>query len=1071
MKALFDIDCKSFSMKNIYIVLLLILVSTSITTFGQEKGLVVTGKVTDQSSAKKEGIPGASIILVGPNTVIGSTDMNGNFRVTAASDAQLKFTSIGYKPVTVKVNGRTSLSISLTEDANQLGEVLVTAGYQTKSQKLNTGSIVKISGTELQGQPSSDVVSLLQGRVSGLNIQNNTGAPGFRGSVSVRGLSNINVSGAGDQAFLTPTSPLFVIDGVPIDDNSTYSYGFQQAGPGVSPASQIPAEDIEDIQVLKDAQATALYGSRGAYGVILITTKRGNSKVPVVRYNGSAFLNTVPQLRSVIGGKDERLVRVNQILQYDTAMYHARNLINGTWFLSDSLNAYYNNSTNWQSYFYKPTYNHLHNLSVSGGDVLFNYKVLVGAYDEKGTQRGTGYSRYNVNVNMTYNPTRKFKIIGQLNNSIQKQQMGSGNGIFNTGVANGGASSSLLPSPSLYSAVNEVLGSVSTSDDNKVLNTFAVMQVDYELINNLKLSTVLNYTNTSSTKDNFKPASINGNFAEYYAYNDRSTKLYNRTSVNYVHTINDKKGDPTHNFLLFGFAEINANNFKADAILNTRAVNDYIRGPFTNVPDYGLSYGGTLNNFIDFRSIAFAGSFSYNYRQRYVVDFNYRTDGTSTNGPLAGFVKNPSIGLKWNFNEENFVKNNLNFVDYGSLRFTYGTNIEPHGNIYDVYGKYISSTAYNSNPSVIIQRTRLPNLSLEPTSNTTLNFGFDLGLFKNKFTLTFENYYKQVDNIFREKVIANINSFANVTTVETSNVNYGWEFQFTARPLSVKAPVQLNIFGNLAINREILAALPDKLPILIQRDNSATAQDIYYRLGRNSLSNYLYNTKGVYQNYDDIPVDPLTGLPYRTAGSGIPNFFGVGDPVFTDLNGDYILDGSDKVLAGNSQPQITGGLGTQLKWKAFTLEVQTSFTLIRDVLNNALASQFRNFNNPLELSNIVPLEEYNYWTYGSTGAIYSNPFDFTRSRIINPYRFDQTLFQEDGTYFKLNSVKLYYNLPQRFTSRLGMNRVSVNVTGSNLGFITNYSGPNPEAVTALGRDSSGGYPLSRTYSLGLNIEF
>lgn len=1058
-------------MKFFYVMALMLFCLSSQLSYAQQKTIAVTGKVIDQSSPKKEGIPGATITLVGPNTVLGATDMNGNYRITVASDAQIKFSSVGYKSVVIKVAGRNLINVTLSEDADQLGEVTVTAGYQTKTQKLTTGSVVKISGAELQGQPTSDVLSLLQGKVAGLNIQNSTGAPGFRGSVSIRGLSNINVSGSGDQSFLTPTSPLFVIDGVPIDDNSSFSYGFQQAGPGVSPASQIPPEDIEDIQVLKDASATALYGSRGAYGVILITTKRGNSKVPVIRYSGAAFLNTVPTLRSVIGGKEERMLRINQILRYDTTLNHARNLINGTWFLSDSLNAYYNNSTNWQSYFYRPTYNQNHNINISGGDVAFNYKVAVGAYDEAGTQRGTGYSRYNVNVNMTYNPSRKFKIIGQFNNSIQKQQMGSGNGLFNTGVADGGSSSSLLPSPSLYSAVNQVLGAVSTDDNNKVLNTFAVLQLDYELINNLKVSTVLNYTNVSSTKDTYRPASINGNFAEYYAYNDRATKLYNRTSISYVHSINDAKGDPAHNFMLFGFTELNANNFKADAILNKRSVNDYIRGPFTNVPDYGESYGGTLNNFSDFRSIAFAGSFSYNYKQRYVVDFNYRTDGTSTNGPLAGFVKNPSLGLKWNFNEENFIKNNLGFIDYGSLRFSYGTNISPNGTIYDVYGKYIASNAYSGSPSVVIDRGRLPNLSLEPTKNTTLNMGFDIGLFKNKVSFSVENYYKQIDNIFREKAIANINSFANVTTVETSNVNYGWEFQFNVRPLSTNSPVKLSMFGTLAINREILAALPDRLPVLIQADGSAYQQDTYYQLGRNSLSNYLYNTRGVYANTGDVPIDPMTGLRYRVGGAGLPNFLRAGDPIFTDINGDYILDAYDKVVAGNSQPQITGGLGAQVQWKNFTLEVQTSFTLIRDVLNNALAAQFRNFNNPLVMSNLVPLSEYNYWGSAGAQATYSNPFDFTRAGIVNPYRYDQTLFQEDGTYFKLNSVKLYYNLNQRFTRKLGMNRVSVNVTGSNLGFLTNYSGPNPEAVTALGRDSSGGYPLSKSFALGLNIEF
>src|SRR5690606_34829909 len=315
------------------------------------------------------------------------------------------------------------IDVRLQSSENLIDAVTVTSGYQTKERALNTGSVVTISGKDIQGQPAGDVISLLQGRVAGLNIQNNTGAPGMRGTVTIRGISNINVSGTGNESFLTPTSPLYVIDGVPVDDNTEFSYGFQQAGPGVSPASQIPPEDIEEVSVLKDAAATSLYGSRGAYGVILITTKRGKSKIPVVRYNGSAFASMVPKLRSVIGGREERMMRINQIMQFDTSYYHAVDMVNNTPFLSDSLNAYYNNSTDWQSYFYKPTTNHTHNLNISGGDVRFNYKAALGFFDEKGIQENTGYSRYNLNMNMIYNPVDRFRLESQLNNSIQRQKM------------------------------------------------------------------------------------------------------------------------------------------------------------------------------------------------------------------------------------------------------------------------------------------------------------------------------------------------------------------------------------------------------------------------------------------------------------------------------------------------------------------------------------------------------------------------------------------------------------------------------------------------------------------------
>lgn len=1046
----------------------IILIFLTIGTFGfasAQKNIQVTGTVNDASSARKETISGVNINSGGKS--IGTTDRFGKFSVTVASDATLLFSFVGYDPVTVKVDGRKTINVSLKSNSSLLEEVTVTSGYQTKSKTLMTGSAVTISGKDIQGQPAGDVMSLLQGKVAGLNIQNNTGAPGMRGTVTIRGISDISVAGDGNNAFLTPTSPLYVIDGVPVDDNANYSYGFQQAGPGVSPASQIPAEDIEDITVLKDASATALYGSQGAYGVILITTKRGNSKVPVVRYNGSMFVSAVPQLRAVIGGRGERELIRDQILYNDTSYYHALDMISETPFLSDIYNPYYNNSTDWQSYFYKATTNQNHNLNVSGGDVKFNYKMALGFYDEKGIQENTGYSRYNLNLNMIYNPTHRFKLESQLNNSIQKQRMGSGNGLMNAGVAQGGSSSSLLPPPSLYSSVNSVLGAMETDDDNKVLNTTANVNISYDLFKNFKLGSYLSYTGTSSTKDSFKPAILNGNQATNYSYTDRATTLYNRNQVSYVYSI-EENGEDAHTFNIFGFTELRSSFFKADALRDDLVVTDQLRGPIVKQTSYTNSMGGTTD-YRDVRTVAFAGAFSYNYKQKYVLDVNYRIDGSSTNGPDAGYKKNPAIAAKWNFDRESFLED-WTWLDYGSVRLSYGSNISPNGTLYQAYGKYVAGGKYNNNNSVVSDLNYLPNLSLEPTKATTYNLGVDFSIFNNKLSFAFDNYYKQTDNIFRQKTLSNSNSFNNIASTEISNVNYGWEFQVTSRPLRPSSDFKWTMSGSFAINKEVLAALPDGVREMIYYDNTNN-QDIYYRLGNNSLANFLYNNKGVYSTNGQVPVDPVTGLPLRIGSNGLLNYFRAGDPIFTDLDGNYIIDDNDRVVAGNSQPKITGGFTSLLQYKNWSLEVNTSFTFKRDILNNHLASQFATYGDPKKMGSKVPLSEYN--VYGSVGDVakYPYPYDFVRSGLMKPFRYNQTLFQEDGSYFKLNSVKVYYNLNQGFTQRYGMNRVSVNFTAANVAYITRYSGPSPENVTALGRDDSGGYPLPRQFTVGLNVEF
>jgi hypothetical protein len=193
--------------------------------------------------------------------------------------------------------------------------------------------------------------------------------------------------------------------------------------------------------------------------------------------------------------------------------------------------------------------------------------------------------------------------------------------------------------------------------------------------------------------------------------------------------------------------------------------------------------------------------------------------------------------------------------------------------------------------------------------------------------------------------------------------------------------------------------------------------------------------------------------------------------MWTDLNGDYILDDNDLVGAGNSQPLITGGFTSYMQYNGFSLSVTGSFTLIRDVLNNALSSRFQSFENPLALNSLVPLEQYEYWKNSGDKATYPNPYDYTRYSVYRPFRYDQTLFQEDGSYVKLQQATLAYNFDKKYARRFGASSIRVYGTAYNICTFSNYSGPSPETVTDLGRDSSKGYPNPRTYTFGLNVQF
>ncbi|WP_184542140.1 SusC/RagA family TonB-linked outer membrane protein [Mucilaginibacter sp. FT3.2] len=1020
----------------------------------QQKKIVVTGTVIDKTERKP--MPGVMVWAGKPLAVVVQTDIKGNFSVKTDADGELAFSFLGFKKVTKKVEGST-MNVLLVEEVNALKETVI-IGYAKKTKEVSTGSSVIITAKDIQDAPVANVMELLQGKVAGLNIQNNNGTPGMVGSINIRGISNVNVSGSG---FLTPTSPLFVVDGFPIDDNTSYSYGFDQASPGLSPISMIPTEDIQSIEILKDAQATSLYGSRGAYGVIIITTKRGNSKVPIIKYTANFTFSQPPALRKVIGGKGERLMRIDEILQNDTNYYHALNTINSTPFLSDSLNSYYNNSTNWQALYFRSTFNQTHNVEISGGESKFNYKVNLGYFNQKGIVQNTGFTRYNLNMNALYQPNDRFKLQAAINNQLADNSTGGGNSLTQTGVASTGASSSLLPPPSLFTATSDLLNTLSTQNDNKTVNITANLDIDFLIVKGLRATNSFSFNYLTQGTETFKPGALNSDLNKVYNYFDRKNTVYNRTALAFDKTVaND------HNFSANVFGELNSTNFRADVIQQTGTPNDQIKGPLGY--DFSQSLGGTLNNLADLKTASLGTSFNYNYKQMYVLELSYRIDGSSTNGPSAGYSKNPSIGLRWNFNKEKFMQK-YSWLDYSSFRFSYGKNIVPTGSVYDVYGRYTAGTNYNQVPTVDLDYGVIPNTGLTPTTTTQYNGGFDAGFLNGKFSLTFDTYYKQVDNMLRMKDIANINAFSQVSTNEMSVVDYGYELTLTARPLPTDSKLSWQISVNASFNKDVMVHLPDNVSQLLVVDQT-TGQNILYRLGRNSLTNVLLNTKGVYATTASVPVDPLTGLRYRTGGI-TSTYFKAGDPAWTDVNGDYVLDANDYVAVGNSQPLITGGFNSSLQYGPFSLNINGSFTAIRDVLNNDLASRFQSFADPTAQTGLVPLSAYNYWKASGNNATYPNPYDYTRTKQTSPFRYDQTLFQEDGSYLKINQVTLSYNFKKTVIKRWGISSARIYGTVYNVHTFSNYSGANPENVTDLGRDISGGYPTPRSYTLGLQVQF
>lgn len=1046
----------------------------SFKVFAQE---VIIGGVIRDKEGQHETLPSVNIFTVDSKTgkqnlkAGGVSDLYGRFKLKVPLNSTVRFSFTGYEPVSYKVaKAEPNLQIYMITKSNIVDEVVV-VGYQNKSKADVTSSVTVINTEDIVNTPVSNVMELLQGRVAGMNIQVNNGAPGALPQITVRGVSDISTTKTSDgDMILGSSSPLFVVDGIPQEDINGYDPQGLQSGTGVSPLSMVPYEDIDNIQVLKDAAATSLYGSKGAYGVILIQTKKGHSKKPVVTYSVNYKMNTPPRLRDVAVGRAERNARIQQILQNDTSIYHGYNELYSLPSLSDSLNAYYNNNTNWQDVFYRTTQNQTHYLSFSGGDEIFNYNVNGNYYNEKGIIENTDFNRYGITMKMGYSPNKKFDMSVKVGSTFAINSTGSGSPLSQTGVASGVNASSFLPPPSLYTASNATLGVLSVDNENTSAVYDASVNMLYRLPYNIAFSNTFGYKYSTTEKETFMPGILNSNIAKKSDYSGNSYNMYARTSLGY-----DTRLAIFKLGLTVG-AEISSTKSSGNQMTLVGLSSDYIKGPIGYSPRLSSGTASFVNesNTVSFTfapSFGLGGNLSTGKGDKYVFNPSLRPEANTAYGSNVKWVVNPGFGFKWNYYLEPFFKSFTN-IDYGAVRISWGRTTKYSANVYDIWGTYnLNNAMYNGLTVTSIDFGNLPNADLSPITSTMWNLGSDLYLFKRRLTFTTDMYYKQTDNQLSSINLANHNAFTSTLSSDISLVNYGLEVQMGIKPLPLQSKFDLNCMFSFAINKDVIAKLPNEARQIIQNST------VVNKLGSNALSNYLYVYKGVYANDQDVPVDPATGKRLRMGSSTSKDaYFKAGDPIWVDVNGDYVIDEKDKVIVGNSQPRMTGGLSVNMRYKSFSIQTNSSFVMRRDIINKVLADRLQSYYNPLSTSlsssgAMFPITASDFWSPTNRNAKYPNPYDYTRSSIINPFRVDQTLFMEDGSYFKINGVSVSYAMPKKVLGLLGVSSMNINASANNIYTFSHYSGINPENVNSLGYDTSGGYPNSRSYTLGVSLRF
>lgn len=1045
--------------------ILLLFMSVCCIAQAQEKPPILSGTVL---SADGKPVDKAIVILKGNKTVL--TDSLGHFTITVKNKESLSLTvsHASFKAKIVALKDFTSpVSITLTDADSKLEDVVL-IGYQSVSRKKNTASIASISGKEIENLPIASFDQLMQGRLSGVNVQNYTGEPGASPTVAVRG--NARITSGYDQLNAV-SSPLYVVDGVP---QPTESYISSEVGTGTNYLGGVNPNDIESIDVLKDASAAAIYGSRAANGVILIKTKKGISGDPRVIISGYTGITQRPQLRKVDLGSTERLEKL--ALLKDALLYANQRQL--PYILTDSLNPAFNGHTDYQDMFYRTGIITNTDLGMTGGGNNSTYRFNVNYYDEDGIIKATGFKRYSMRLNLmskalggriTFNPLIAY--------SRMDRNRGSGSTTQSTAVDAGSMPTSLFNLSDTKRSY--LLGTYDKNLDKNTNNQFTFnLNIGIKFSNDLKFTSQTALLYNTGKRDFSRTNELNnGTGSSSYSFADNESNL---STSNYLtfskvlrkHSINLIAGQDVL-YDTYQYSRDTAWGGASDAI---QVVQGYRQDKIISVTD-NQAYG----------ILSYYSRLAYDYDGKYLLSASIRSDGSSRFGASSKWGTFPSVSLGWLVSEENFFPK-TSPVTLLKLRGSIGNSGSLPNNNYLQYNLYnvnaggysgnSGATTYNGITSIMpnfYNGAAQPNLSWE--RSTQINAGVDMEYKSGKYTLSVDLYNKDnKDQLFN--INLPVTSGYSIAMTNAIGVrNSGVDVTLAGNPLSDKSPVRWFTRLNVSFNKNQIINLPNGGRDLVMSGDRFNKSHLL-SVGSPVNAFYLYKTLGVFSTAADIPVNPLTGDKLSVGTSP----FTEGEFHLADLDGDYKIDAfndginPDKLPIGNPNPKFTGGWTNNFTYKNFTLGLFFTYTFGRDVLNLYKADLFNTFSGwggnavaGLAQYALPDLDGVNIWKKSGDHAEYAK-LDLGSYRYY--YRSDQTFFLTKGDYVKLKSLSLSYNVPSRLLQKISMRSIRVfGVVDNLLRWQRAKDLPDAEAINAYGEYSGNGYPIPKKFTFGLEVNF
>ena len=1012
-------------------VLLIITVFTlAFSAFAQEG--TIQGIVKDAESG--ELLIGVAVMIKGSSTGV-TTDIDGAFSISGVEIGDvLRFSYLGYTPKEVNVENMSLLDVSMESTASDLDEFVV-IGYGVQEKRNLTGSIASVGSEEVQKTNVQDPISLLQGRAAGVQVTSNSGAPGGGMTINIRGNSSLN----------SGNTPLYVVDGVPLETNVSSSLNGSENF-GLNPLAAINPSDIASVEVLKDAASTAIYGSRAANGVVLITTKRGKAGKAQVTLNVSSGVSEITRKLDVLNASQYR----SAVLDSYRNAGGNREPISA---IVDSLSSTNNGDVDWQSELLRKAWQTNVDLSILGGTEDFKYAWSSSYLNQDGIILNSNFKRITSRLNVDFDVSDRLTI-GQsvsFSNSVNNRINAAGSGnlsIIRELLIRPPTYSMYLPDGSLngyqFGKRNPVGLAELSTNLNKSNRIIAGQYLEYKIAEGLKFRTSINVDFLAMKEDTFIPSTLD--YRE--GYNTGSVRSINNiTWANENVFTYQKTFQGKHN--LGALAGFSFQDWKYE-----RTGLDGMFFPSDNIRT--LNAAGTISNqdvniTTEHSLQSFFGRVSYDFNRKYLVEANVRADGSSRFGKDNRYGYFPSASVGWRFSDEALFDQSA-FLDDGKLRFSVGqTGNEAIGN-YTSQGEFTVGTNYldysGASPSV------MPNSGLTWETTTQYNAGIDLSFWEGRLALTADAYIKNTSDLLYNVPIPRETGFDFITQNIGMIQNKGVEFLLTSRNL-VGSDFNWNTSFNISSNNNIVKELPENLLTngFIQNGAFHILQE-GYPIG----TFYGWQFDGVYSRDEDN----VNGITNGTQG---PVFTG-GDPIWNDLNGDNVIDQSDRQIIGNATPDFYGGITNDFSYKNFSLNVFFQFSY-----GNEIYSEINHQRNSIVRYNNLSTDALNRWR--EQGDITDYPKPVQDDPLQSDSRI-QSRWVEDGSYIKLKNVSLRYSLPFEVVDRIGFSRLDAYITGTNLITWTDYTGFDPDVSSysglRLGVDE-GSYPQSRTVILGLSIGF